>query len=47
LCQAHRAEQHRIGEARFEARYAIDLKALADAFARRWPHWRALLGAER
>ena len=47
LCQAHHAEQHRIGEARFEARYAIDLKALADAFARRWPHWRVLLGAER
>lgn len=43
LCRAHHAEQHHIGEAAFEERYGIDLHALAEAFARRSPHWRALM----
>ena len=38
LCSAHHAEQHRIGEARFELRYGLDLKGLAMAFAARSPH---------
>jgi hypothetical protein len=38
LCSAHHAEQHRIGEAKFEQRYRIDLKAVASAFARSSPH---------
>lgn len=42
LCRAHHAEQHRIGEAAFERRYALDLIALAEVFARRSPHRRAL-----
>jgi hypothetical protein len=40
LCRAHHQEQHRIGEAAFEARYAIELLALAEAFASRSPHRR-------
>lgn len=39
LCRSHHAEQHRIGEPAFEDRYAIDLIALAKAFAQRSPHW--------
>jgi hypothetical protein len=39
LCVRHHREQHQIGEARFEARYGIDLKALAEEFTRRSPHW--------
>ena len=39
LCHFHHAEQHRIGEPAFEQRYALDLYALAEAFARRSPHW--------
>jgi len=42
LCRDHHAEQHRIGEAGFEKRYDIDLMALAEAFARKSPHWRVL-----
>ena len=38
LCSAHHAEQHRIGERRFERRYGIDLRSLAAAFASRSPH---------
>jgi hypothetical protein len=38
LCSAHHAEQHRIGEAAFEERYQIDLRALAEQFARASPH---------
>jgi hypothetical protein len=38
LCATHHAEQHRIGEAAFEARHAIDLKALAERFASCSPH---------
>jgi hypothetical protein len=42
LCRAHHAEQHRIGERAFAVRYGVDLKALAEAFAHRSPHWRLL-----
>lgn len=38
LCREHHAEQHRIGEAAFEKRYGLDLRALALEFARRSPH---------
>lgn len=38
LCANHHIEQHSIGEKSFESRYAIDLIALATAFARRSPH---------
>lgn len=37
-CQAHHAEQHRIGEASFERRYGVDMKALAREFVKRSPH---------
>lgn len=33
----HHAEQHRIGEASFEAKYGVDLKALAEAFVEASP----------
>jgi len=42
LCHLHHAEQHRIGEAAFQARHGIDLLALAELFAARSPHWRRL-----
>lgn len=48
LCTAHHAEQHLIGEAAFERRYEIDLKAIARAFASQSPHrlrWRVSKGA--
>lgn len=38
LCRHHHAEQHRLGEATFEARYDLDLFSLALEFARRSPH---------
>jgi hypothetical protein len=38
LCEFHHREQHQIGERAFERLYAIDLVALAEAFARRSPH---------
>ena len=38
LSVLHHAEQHRIGEARFERRYAMDLRQLAAAFATVSPH---------
>lgn len=38
LCADHHAEQHRIGEAAFERQYGLDLRSLAEAFARRSPH---------
>lgn len=43
LCHSHHAEQHAIGEAAFQQRYQIDLVALSEAFARRSPHWEALV----
>lgn len=38
LCRNHHAEQHRIGEARFQKRYGLDLYALALEFALRSPY---------
>jgi hypothetical protein len=43
LCKAHHVEQHAMGEPAFEAKYGLDLRALALEFARRSPH-RHLLG---
>jgi hypothetical protein len=40
LCRSHHAEQHQIGEAVFEKRYALDLRGLARKFAQQSPHWR-------
>jgi hypothetical protein len=37
LCHTHHDEQHRLGLARFEAKYGIDLRALAAEFAQRSP----------
>jgi hypothetical protein len=37
LCRTHHDEQHRLGGARFEAKYGLDLRALAVEFARRSP----------
>jgi hypothetical protein len=42
LCAYHHLEQHRIGEARFEDKYGLDLKSLAREFARRSPQWHKL-----
>jgi len=42
LCQTHHAEQHRVGEATFAAKYAVDLEKIA---ARMWslsPHRRKM-----
>ena len=42
LCATHHTEQHRLGEARFEKKYGIDLAELARRFAICSPHWRKL-----
>ena len=42
LCSFHHAEQHRIGERRFEQKHGLCLAELAELFARRSPHGRAL-----
>ena len=42
LCQFHHIEQHQLGELGFEQRYGIDLRELAQEFARRSPHRRLL-----
>ncbi|MCF2514852.1 hypothetical protein LVY65_07215 [Sphingomonas sp. G124] len=42
LCRFHHAEQHRLGEPRFEQKHRICLTDLAEAFARRSPHYRKL-----
>lgn len=42
LCSCHHAEQHRLGQRRFEGKYKLDLLELAEVFARRSPHWRKL-----
>jgi hypothetical protein len=42
LCSFHHAEQHHIGERRFETRHDISLAELAELFAIRSPHWRSL-----
>ena len=43
LCAHHHREQHSMGERRFEQKYAISLRAVAQALARRSPHWRKLI----
>jgi hypothetical protein len=42
LCREHHAEQHRIGERAFETAAGINMKALAEEFARKSPHWSRL-----
>ena len=42
LCRDHHREQHQVGEAEFERKYAINLYDLACEFARRSPHWLSL-----
>lgn len=42
LCRNCHAEQHRVGEAEFERRYGIDMKALARAFVQASPKRREL-----
>jgi hypothetical protein len=39
LCAQHHREQHDLGERSFELKYDLDLKALAEEFAARSPHW--------
>jgi hypothetical protein len=43
LCFLHHMEQHQIGERQFERRHGIELRALAELFARRSPHWRKIV----
>ncbi len=38
LCRDCHGEQHRLGEASFQARHGIDMKTLAEAFFRASPH---------
>jgi hypothetical protein len=38
LCHRHHAEQHLIGEVAFEQRHHLDLRCLAESFARLSPH---------
>lgn len=38
LCREHHAEQHRVGERAFAARYGLDLEELARRFWRASPH---------
>lgn len=35
--EGHHSEQHRIGERSFQEKYAIDMQALADEFAKASP----------
>nr|WP_089221010.1 hypothetical protein [Sphingomonas laterariae] len=42
LCRTCHARQHLIGEAAFEAETGLDLRAMADAYARKSPHWSKL-----
>lgn len=39
LCQYHHSEQHREGERQFELKHGLDMKALAEEFARKSPKW--------
>ena len=39
LCAHHHAEQHRLGEPRFEQKYGLCLTQLAELFAKRSPHF--------
>ena len=47
LCREHHAEQHQIGETAFQMRHGIDMRALAESFAMRSPHWRKVRGAAK
>lgn len=38
LCHDHHMELHR-GDKTFEAKYGLDLKEMAEEFARKSPHW--------
>lgn len=42
LCSVHHMEQHRRGERTFEKTYDLDLKKIAEIFARRSPYWARL-----
>jgi hypothetical protein len=42
LCSQHHQEQHLLREGAFERRHQLDLRAVAEEFARRSPHWRRL-----
>ena len=42
LCTFHHAEQHRIGEQRFETRHGICLTDIAELFTKASPHRRVL-----
>lgn len=44
LCRVHHAEQHQIGERAFEQKHALDMKALAQAFAEASPALRRIGG---
>lgn len=39
LCRSHHTRQHSLGEASFERETGINMKALAEEFARKSPHW--------
>lgn len=39
LCKHHHEQQHQYGEREFQKLYKIDMKALAEEFARKSPHW--------
>lgn len=43
LCRMHHAEQHRLGENLFEVKYALDLAATAEWFAKLSPHRKSLM----
>ena len=43
LCRWHHHQQHAVGEVQFERMHGIDLKALAQEFARRSPSWQHLV----
>jgi hypothetical protein len=38
LCRDHHSQQHSLGEATFEATHQINMKELAEAFAKASPH---------
>ena len=42
LCRNHHAEQHRLGERSFEIKAGINMRPLAEEFARKSPHWSKL-----
>ena len=46
LCRFHHAEQHRLGEPRFEIKHGICLIWLAEIFVRRSPHFHAVSDLE-